>query len=204
MVVVRLGIRLRFTKVPGVQGERVFRDTMTVTDPHDYGYQGIKDVVEKKLRFMDVPPCDFTVFHRDSKTGDTIVVDDPYWGELLTALVDEAAVTATGTNRETLTGDRVDGRGEEEEEGGDEPIVEKAVSFDVEVHRERPLEPPSSGGPAGTVMPLTSEALQAHTTDGVCLPIAALTCPPKYPRFFHSGCGHCDTFQDPKAECVGV
>ncbi|EKF31650.1 hypothetical protein MOQ_004509 [Trypanosoma cruzi marinkellei] len=195
MVVVRLGLRLRFTKVPGVQGERVFRDTMTVADPNDHGYQDINDIVEKKLRFMDIPPSDFTVFHRDSKTGDTLVVDDAYWGELLTGLVEAAAAgTSTEAGRETLRADRGDGN----EDGDDDVIVERAISFDVEVLRERPLERYLNGEAAVNVLPLTSETLQACTTAGVRLAIAALTCPPKYPNFFIRGVVIAIRFKTPK------
>ncbi|KEG08358.1 hypothetical protein DQ04_07381030 [Trypanosoma grayi] len=192
MVVVRVALRLRFTKVPGVQGERVFRDTMTVTDPHDHGYQDIGAIVEKKLRFMDVPPCDFTVFHKDSKTGDTVVVDDAYLCELLEGLVEEATTTMTAAAAASPTGAAV-ALGTNggfprsaNDDDDDDSIVEKAVSFDVEVGRERPTDNPlqAGGNKGGVVLPLTSEALEAHASDGVRVGIASLTCPPKYPNFF--------------------
>ncbi|ORC92207.1 uncharacterized protein TM35_000044210 [Trypanosoma theileri] len=208
MVVVRLALRLRFKKVPGVQGERVFRDTMTFTDPHDHGYDSISTIVEKKLRFMDAPPCDFTVFHTDVKTGDTLVVDDAYLCELLVSLMEDATNSVNTsmnghilgmTSSDMHTTGIMKNDEDDNDNDDDEPIVEKGVSFDIEVGREKPIDLNNNNQSKGNmIIPLTSDALQAHTTDSVYVPISDITCPPKYPNFFIRGVVIAIRFKTPK------
>ncbi|KAH9601488.1 hypothetical protein LSM04_002643 [Trypanosoma melophagium] len=203
VVVVRLALRLRFKNVPGVQGERVFRDTMTFTDPHDHGYDSISTIVEKKLRFMDAPPCDFTVFHTDAKTGDTLVVDDAYLSELLVGLMEDATTRAnasiSGGDILGVTSAEIHAMGAIRDDNDDcnELIVEKGVSFDVEVGREKPIDF-NIQSKGNLVVPLTSDALQAHITDSVYVPIGDITFPPKYPNFFIRGVVIAIRFKTPK------
>ncbi|KAK7195709.1 PHD-like zinc-binding domain containing protein [Novymonas esmeraldas] len=79
---VRVGLRLRFVKLPQVDGERVFRDVIAFAEPDDIGYDDLRALVEAKIHFMELGHRDFTVFHAEESTGDRLVVDTAYFGTL--------------------------------------------------------------------------------------------------------------------------
>ncbi|KAH8614245.1 hypothetical protein ERJ75_000775900 [Trypanosoma vivax] len=185
MVVTRVELRLRFTKMPGVEGERVFHDSLTMSDPHDCGFHDIGSVVERKLQFMEIPHCAFTVFHRDAKSGDMVVVDDAYLIGLLESIM---ASEAAGNNSASHHNGGV---------GEEEIVVPGMLSFDVQVGRARLVDHRSVNN-ANNVAPLTSEALQALAGDGPHVPIGALTCPPRIPQFFVRGVVIAVRFKNPK------
>ncbi|KAG5466298.1 hypothetical protein LSCM4_01444 [Leishmania orientalis] len=80
---IRVGLRLRFVKLPHIEGERVFRDIMSFAEPEDRSYDDLRALVEAKISFMELGNSDFTVFHTEERTGDRIVVDNAYFYALL-------------------------------------------------------------------------------------------------------------------------
>ncbi|SCU64358.1 uncharacterized protein TEOVI_000009000 [Trypanosoma equiperdum] len=195
-VTARVTVSLRFTGVPGIQGQRVFRDTLSVTHPYDNSYDRIRDVVNEKLKFMKAPLCDFTVFHKDNKTNDVVVVDNAYFAELVRDLVGKAlalggtrpasiaeGVYKLGETRDFRRNEVLGGSFDYEEEGEEVVSLSGVLSFDVEVTNEKTVVAKPSLN-SGTVVPLTTEALRAHVSDGVHVAIGSLVCPPKHPNVF--------------------
>ncbi|KAG5492680.1 hypothetical protein JKF63_01259 [Porcisia hertigi] len=79
----RVGLRLRFVKLPHIDGERVFRDVIDFVEPEDRSIDDLRALVEAKISFMGLNHTDFTVFHAEENTGDRIVVDTAYFNTLL-------------------------------------------------------------------------------------------------------------------------
>ncbi|KAG5466843.1 hypothetical protein LSCM1_01020 [Leishmania martiniquensis] len=80
---IRVGLRLRFVKLPHIDGERVFRDIISFSEPEDKSYDDLRALVEAKIRFMELGNSDFTAFYTEERTGDRIVVDTAYFSTLL-------------------------------------------------------------------------------------------------------------------------
>ncbi|KPI90251.1 hypothetical protein ABL78_0633 [Leptomonas seymouri] len=80
---VRVSLRLRFVRLPNVDSERVFRDTLSFSDPDDRSYDDLRALVEAKITFMELPMSEFTVFYTEEGTGDRLVVDNALFSSLL-------------------------------------------------------------------------------------------------------------------------
>ncbi|XQJ31195.1 PHD-like zinc-binding domain containing protein, putative [Leishmania guyanensis] len=83
MLRIRVGLRLRFVRLPHIDGERVFRDVISFVEPEDRSYDDLRALVEAKISFMELGHSDFTVFHAEEHSGDRIVVDTAYFSALL-------------------------------------------------------------------------------------------------------------------------
>ncbi|GET92777.1 hypothetical protein, conserved [Leishmania tarentolae] len=96
---IRVGLRLRFVKLPHIEGERVFRDVISFVDPEDRSYDDLRALVEAKISFMELTHSDFTVFHIEEHTGDRVVVDTAYFNTLLRQWRRRVAKKHTPTKR---------------------------------------------------------------------------------------------------------
>ncbi|KPA86245.1 hypothetical protein ABB37_00479 [Leptomonas pyrrhocoris] len=80
---VHVSLRLRFVKLPNIDSERVFRDTISFSDPDDRSYDDLRALVEAKITFMELPLSEFTVFYTEEETRDRLVVDNALFSSLL-------------------------------------------------------------------------------------------------------------------------
>lgn len=80
---VRVCLRLKFIKLPNIDSERVFRDTIAFDDPDDRSYDDLRALVEAKINFMELPLTEFTVFYTEEATRDRLVVDNALFSSLL-------------------------------------------------------------------------------------------------------------------------
>nr|VDZ48903.1 PHD-like_zinc-binding_domain_containing_protein_putative/Pfam:PF13771 [Leishmania donovani] len=99
---VRVGLRLRFVKLPHIDGERVFRDVISFVEPEDRSYDDLRALVEAKVRFMELSHSDFTAFHIEEHTGDRVVVDTAYFSALLRQWARRAAKERPPPKRPTV------------------------------------------------------------------------------------------------------
>lgn len=188
---VRVAIRLRFTKLPNVTGERVFKDALTFAEPEDCSYQDLSDLVEKKLTFMEVPPSDFTVLFREDN-GDLVVVDTAYFSELLQQwkrTAEQTRMTRPLQEAQNPFTEDENSRGSGHSGSSESVLEAAAVTFEVEVNKIRslvsldgglsgelapvptvavggvasPVVPGTVGGPVARQVPLTAENLAKAT-----------------------------------------
>ena len=80
---VRVCLRLKFVKLPNIDSERVFRDSLAFSDPDDRSYDDLRAIVEAKITFMELPLSEFTVFYTEEATQDRLVVDNALFSSLL-------------------------------------------------------------------------------------------------------------------------
>lgn len=79
---ISVDVRIRFVRLPDLDADRIFRDTMVISDPEGHNLDDFTSLIDKKIAFMEYPPCDYTVLFKESN-GDTVVVDHSYYTQLL-------------------------------------------------------------------------------------------------------------------------
>lgn len=203
-LIISVALRISFVRLPDVESERVFRDTLVITDTERHNLDDLESVIEKKIAFMEYPPCDFTIFFNDP-SGDRIVVDHSYYYKMLSqwSKLEPKHEALIGESQCSLLGNESSG------------VIEASLAVEVEIKRIKPFLSGSTTGGTETIAPLTLEnlnkiqknnitsaevsaplgisvpvetAVQAPSnTSGVSVPIKLLKCPPPQSGFFVKG-----------------
>eukprot|EP00796_Vickermania_ingenoplastis_P005309 gene5309-3811_t len=161
---------------------------MLINDIEGHSLDDLTAIIEKKIAFMEYPPCDYTVFFNEGN-GDRVVVDHSYYYRLLSTWK-----KLPSKPNQTLSESQISTCFSSTE------VVSVNLSVEVEVTRIKSFDAPSLDGK--NVAPLTVENLTRikplSTTDaavpkkllnqdGCCISLKNLTCPPQHPDFFVRG-----------------
>lgn len=151
-LIISVNLRISFVRLPDVESERVFRDTLLITDTEGHALDDLESVIEKKIAFMEYPPCDYTIFFNDP-SGDRIVVDHSYYYKMVSqwSKLQPQCAPCIGESQLSLLDNENSG------------MVEVSLSVEVEINKVKPfLSSPASG--KTEAIPLTLENLNKIKT----------------------------------------